>query len=58
MEPSAYDLCADLYGECRCNAADRSPCDAMVAMADDGEDADDERARMEAEREAAAVEIW
>lgn len=52
----AYQLCADLYGECRCAAAKRPACDAMVAMADDGEDADDERDRMEAERAAAEFE--
>ena len=52
----AYQICADLYGECRCAAAERPACDEMVRMADDGEDADDERDRMEAEREAAAVE--
>lgn len=51
-----YQLCADLYGECRCAAAERPACDEMVRMADDGEDADDERARMEAERAAAEFE--
>lgn len=52
----AYRLCADLYGECHCAQNDRPACEAMVAMADDGQDADDERERMEAEREAAGVE--
>ncbi len=53
MEPDAYDICADLYGDCRCKAAGRDPCDAMMDMADNGETADDERKRMDSERDDA-----
>lgn len=51
-----YNICADLYGECRCAAAGRPACDEMVRMADDGENADDERERMKTERDAASVD--
>ena len=61
MDNDAYDICADLYGECRCEAARREPCDAMAEMVDNGETADDERIRMESERDDAkerAHRVW
>ena len=56
MEPSAYDLCIELYGNCSCADRGRAPCDAMADMAEDGLSAQDERERMEEERDTAASE--
>ena len=50
------EICIDIYGECRCVVAGRQPCDAMVALAENGETARDELLRMEQERIAAADE--
>lgn len=56
MNPSAYDLCIEIYGTCSCADAGRAPCDAMVDMAEDGLSSQDERERMEQERMAAEDE--
>ena len=54
MEPTAYDLCIELYGTCSCADAGRKPCDSMADMAEDGLTAQDERDRMQEGRDDAA----
>lgn len=53
-DQKSYGICIELYGECRCLLASRSPCEAMICLAEDGSGADDERERMAAERDDAA----
>lgn len=56
MEPTAYDLCVELYGTCSCADKGRSPCATMASMVDEGLSAQDERDRMEDERDGAALD--
>jgi hypothetical protein len=53
---SAFEICVDLYGHCRCEDVGWPGCVEMIRMEEDGEDADDERNRMEQEREDAGFE--
>jgi hypothetical protein len=51
-----YTLCTEINGECKCQQVGARPCQAIVDMHEEGVTADDERERMESEREAAGVE--
>jgi hypothetical protein len=53
---SAFEICVYLYGHCRCADAGWPGCAEMIRMEEDGENADDERTRMEQEREDAGSE--
>lgn len=46
-----HRICLKLYRLCACLSSGRAACDAMQELADNGMSAEDERDRMEFERE-------
>lgn len=46
MSEEAFAICVELYGECRCVLAGREPCEAMLALVDEGSSAGDEMNRI------------
>lgn len=42
----AKEICTDLYGSCSCFISKRRACEAMIALVNNDESADDERQRI------------